>query len=276
MTEYDIRPFRSIGELHECVALQEETWGQGFSERVAPAILKVAQILGGVAAGAYARDGSLAGFVFGMTGVRDGRVVHWSDMLAVRRGLRDTGLGRRLKAYQREVLLERGVTTMFWTFDPLQSRNAYLNFARLGIVVREYRRDMYGETDSPLHRGIGTDRFIALWEMDSPRVARRMSGEERGPSATDHASDPAALSEADPPWELPRAGTPVLDLDAPRLRVAIPADVSEIMARSMDEAVAWRTATRDALTHYMERGYEVRELLRGARTSDYLLIRENA
>jgi len=38
---------------------------------------------------------------------------------------------------------------MHWTFDPLQSRNAYLNFAKLGIIVREYAADMYGETDSP-------------------------------------------------------------------------------------------------------------------------------
>ena len=167
MTEYDIRPFRTIEEFRGCVALQEETWGHGFSERVAPAILKVAQILGGVSAGAYAADGSLAGFVFGMTGVRDGETVHWSDMLAVRRGIRDSGLGARLKAYQRQVLLDQGITTMFWTFDPLQSRNAYLNFAKLGIVVREYARDMYGQTDSPLHRGIGTNRFIALWLMES-------------------------------------------------------------------------------------------------------------
>jgi len=93
MSPYQIRPFKTIEEYRECVALQEETWGQGFTERVAPAILKVAQILGGLSAGAYAADGSLVGFVFGMTGVRDGELVHWSDMLAVRRGLRDSGLG---------------------------------------------------------------------------------------------------------------------------------------------------------------------------------------
>ena len=116
---YSIRPFSTIEEYRACVDLQEETWGHGFSERVSPAILKVSQMLGGVAAGAYDRDGHLVGFVYGMTGVRDGEVVHWSDMLAVKRGLRDTGLGRKLKAHQREVLLARDVTKMHWTFDPL-------------------------------------------------------------------------------------------------------------------------------------------------------------
>jgi predicted GNAT superfamily acetyltransferase len=274
MSGYTIRPLATIEELRACVALQEETWGHGFSERVAPAILKVAQILGGVAAGAWDDRGAMAGFVFGMTGVRHGEVVHWSDMLAVRRGLRDTGLGAELKAYQRRVLLERGVETTHWTFDPLQSRNAYLNFAKLGIVVREYERDMYGETDSPLHRGIGTDRFIALWRMASGRAERRTSGAERGPTAEEHAADPAALTEVDPGDPLPRPGAPETGLDAPRVRVAIPADISEVMASSMEQAVAWREATRAALTHYLDRGYEVRELLRGTRTSDYLLTRE--
>lgn len=274
MSAYDIRPLRTIQELRECVALQEETWGHGFSERVPTAILKVAQILGGVASGAYDESGALVGFVFGMTGVRAGEVVHWSDMLAVRRTLRDGGLGAELKAYQRRVLLESGVTKMFWTFDPLQARNAYLNFSKLGIVVREYARDMYGQTDSPLHRGIGTDRFIALWLMDSERARARIEGRERGPSAEAHADDPVALAEADPAVDLPHPADPVLDLAAPRVRVAIPADVSHVMATSMELAVAWRQATRAALTHYLDRGYEVRELLRGTRTSDYLLTRE--
>lgn len=274
MSDFDIRPFRTIEEFRDCVALQEETWGHGFSERVAPAILKVAQILGGVSAGAWDGGGQLVGFVFGMTGVRDGEVVHWSDMLAVRRGLRDTGLGARLKAYQRDVLLERGIRKMYWTFDPLQSRNAYLNFAKLGIVVREYARDMYGQTDSPLHRGIGTDRFIALWLMDSERVERRTRGEERGPDAGAAAEHVAALDADARPDGLPRPGRVLLGSGSPVVRVAIPADVSAVMADSMELAVAWREATRAALTHYMDRGYEVRELVRGPRVSHYLLFDE--
>lgn len=270
---YTIRPFSTIEEYKACVDLQEETWGHGFSERVSPAILKVSQILGGVAAGAYAQDGTLVGFVYGMTGVKDGEVVHWSDMLAVKRGLRDSGLGRMLKAYQREDLLGRDVTKMYWTFDPLQSRNAYLNFSRLGIVVREYARDMYGQTDSPLHRGIGTDRLIALWLMDSERVRRRVGGHERGPSADAEDDAPPALVAA-AGGELPEPGRRDLSIDADKVRVAIPADISHVMAQSMELAVAWREATREVLTHYMSHGYEVREIIRKGRSSDYLLIRD--
>jgi len=273
-----IRPLAGMEEMKACVALQEETWGHGFSERVPPAMLKVAQMLGGVAAGAWSPEGTLDGFVFGLTGVRDGEVVHWSDMLAVRRGLRDTGLGTRLKSYQRQVMLERGVLRMFWTFDPLQARNAYVNFAKLGIVVREYVHDMYGETDSPLHRGIGTDRFVALWLLDSERTAARLSGSEGGPGADTARGAAVALGEegtaAEPAASgLPHPGKPRLDLDDDTVRVCIPADVSRVMAESMEVAVAWRRATRSALTHYLARGYEVIELVRGPRTSDYLLTK---
>ena len=72
---------------------------------------------------------------------------------------------------------------------------------------------------------------------------------------------------------LPHPGEPDLHLQAPEIRVAIPADISAVMARSMELALAWRQATREALTHYMGQGYEVQELLRGADTSDYLLVR---
>ena len=180
-SDFTIRPFASVEDFKECVRLQEEIWGEGFSERVAAAVLKVSQRLGGIASGAYDREGGLAGFVFGMTGVQAGQIVHWSDMLAVRPELQDTGLGTVLKAYQRDELLSRGITRMLWTFDPLEAKNAHLNLNKLGAVAAEYVQDMYGGTDSPLHRGIGTDRFVPTWAMDSPRVIERLVEGRPGP-----------------------------------------------------------------------------------------------
>lgn len=268
---HEIRPLRGIEELRACVALQEETWGHGFSERVPPSLLKVAQLVGGVTAGAFDEDGRLDAFVFGLTGVRDGELVHWSDMMAVRRGVRDRGLGTRLKRHQRSVLLERGIRTVLWTVDPLQARNAHLGFAKLGIIVREYVRDMYGQSDSPLHRGIGTDRFVALWQLDSPRVTERLE-KGRAPEAGLPYDIPAAL-DVRLNRVLPEPDEVRLNLDGDHLTVAIPGDISEIMAESMELALAWREATRTAFLHYLERGYEVIELLRNERIARYLLAR---
>jgi predicted GNAT superfamily acetyltransferase len=271
-SDFEIRPLTTIEEYRACVELQEETWGEGFSERVPPAILKVSQILGGVCAGAFDADGCLTGFVFGMTGPRNGELVHWSDMLAVRGHTRDTGLGTRLKAYQRDQLLAHGIKTMYWTFDPLQSRNAYVNFGKLGIVVREYERDMYGDTDSPLHRGVGTDRFVASWLMSTDRVTARLAGGQPEPSHEKFPDAQRVLS-ADEVGGLMHPSTPDLGSSNEYLLVAIPADIVEIMDRSTDVAIQWRTATRAVFMHYLNAGYEVRELLRAGATSDYLLAR---
>lgn len=273
MSRYSIRPFRTLEDYRECVDLQERVWGRGFSERVPVAILKVSQRLGGVAAGAYDDEEALAGFVFGMTGVEGDEIVHWSDMLAVRPGLRDRGLGTRLKAHQRRVLLERGIGRVYWTFDPLEARNAYLNFAKLGIVVREYSENMYGETDSPLHRGIGTDRFVALWLIDTARVRERLE-EGRPPPSPGEVEAEAAL-EAEEVDGLPAPGAPRLDLDAERVSVAVPAEIQDLKERSIETAVAWRDATRRVFVHYLDRGWEVRELIRGEGdpVSRYLLHR---
>src|ERR671925_1066160 len=89
-----VRHLRTHEEYVACVALQEATWGAAFSERVPAAILKVSQRLGGITAGGFDAEDRLLGFVFGMTGVENGRLVHWSDMLAVRSEFRDHGIGR--------------------------------------------------------------------------------------------------------------------------------------------------------------------------------------
>lgn len=270
-SSWEIRPFRTLDDYRACVELQEETWGEGFSERVSLAILKVSQRLGGVAAGAWNEEGRLGGFVFGMTGLEEGTPVHWSDMLAVRPEARDTGLGTRLKTYQRRRVLEIGVRTMYWTFDPLESKNAYVNFSKLGILAREYVPDMYGQTDSPLHRGIGTDRFVALWLLDSPRVRRRLEEGEGSPGPEVLQGVARALDvvlEGDDPAprgvELPAAET---------LVVPIPRDIQALKARSPERAAAWREETRRVLTELLARGYEAEELIPDGETSWYVLAK---
>ena len=269
-SNFAIRSFETTEEFRECVRFQEEIWGAGFSERVAVAVLKVSQRLGGITAGAYDEQGRLAGFVYGMTGVENGEIVHWSDMLAVRRDLQDSGLGVRLKAYQRERLLEMGITRVHWSFDPLESKNAHLNLNKLGAVAHEYVQDMYGQTDSPLHRGIGTDRLVPTWTLDSERVVRRLV---KGRSGPEPGADEGAVSafEVVERHGLPMPTEPDLGLEAPRVLVPIPTSVQGIKGKSLNAAVQWRHATRAVLSSLLARGYEVRELYRRPAYSEYLL-----
>lgn len=266
-----IRPLDGYPEYEAAVELQEEIWGRGFRDRVPPSILLVAHELGGVASGAWRGD-SLVGFVFGMTGLRDGRLVHWSDMLAVRPEERDRGLGRALKLHQREGLLDLGVETVHWTFEPLESRNAHLNFSRLGATCREYRRDLYGAPDSPLHRGLGTDRLVVDWAITTERVARRLARVEQAPGPDEVADVPVVNPTFGRGGDL-GCGTPDLALDAERVRVAIPVDIQGMKERAPERALDWRHKVRAALEGYLSRGYVVTELVRERSRSCYVLAR---
>jgi predicted GNAT superfamily acetyltransferase len=81
-----------------------------------------------------------------------------------------------LKFFQREEALSRNLRLICWTFDPLEFRNAYFNFNRLGAIARTYLPNFYGVTSSPLHRGLATDRLLAEWHLDSPRVMAIIGG----------------------------------------------------------------------------------------------------
>jgi predicted GNAT superfamily acetyltransferase len=283
VTEIAIRDLDGIQEYRRAVAFQESIWGDGFSERVPASLMKVTQRVGGVVAGAFDADREMVGFVYGMTGVVGGEPVHWSDILAIRPGLRDRGLGRRLKAYQREKVLEVGATRMHWTFDPLESRNAYLNLGRLGAVVREYAVDMYGVSDSPLHRGLGTDRFVVTWELDTVRVEERLGG-ARPPDAGSFGELPVAfrveIGGVDPSPTVPDAGqvtaVTIEGLAAGGLRLPVPADIQGLRDRAPATAVLWRSATRAVLQPLIGDGWEVRELVRDparpSHLSFYILV----
>jgi predicted GNAT superfamily acetyltransferase len=246
-----IRPLANESDYRQCVALQRLTWGEQYDELVPPSLLTVTQKIGGVAAGAFDESGRMLGFVFGMAGVRDGRIIHWSDMLAVRPEARDAGVGRALKAYQRDAARATGATTMYWSYDPLVARNAHLNFNRLGVRVDEYVEDMYGDSASELHRGLGTDRFIVAWPLSEVR-------EKRAPPATD---------------------APLLDVETigaarPRvLRVEIPSDIVRVRDESPREAARWRASTRRAFQWALANGYEVAGFIAGETRGAYLLER---
>ena len=159
----EIREVRGRDELRAVEALQREVWNCNDLE-VLPAIHMIAaREVGAILIGAF--DGAdMVGFVYGFPGFEgDHRVIH-SDMLAVRESWRDRGLGGALKLAQRDAALARGVDRITWTFDPLQTRNAYLNLEKLGVVAERYLEDFYGETSSPLHAG-GTDRLWVTWHL---------------------------------------------------------------------------------------------------------------
>lgn len=164
-----IRHCQGLEELRACVALQKEVWNFTDAELVPLRMFIVAQKVGGQAMGAFAGN-EMVGFALSVPGTRSGHIYLHSHMLAVRQDHRNSGLGRRLKLFQREDGLERGIELIEWTFDPLEIKNAYLNIEKLGAIARRYNINQYGITSSPLQGGLPSDRLIAEWWLKSKRV----------------------------------------------------------------------------------------------------------
>jgi predicted GNAT superfamily acetyltransferase len=227
----EIREIRGRAEYRAVEALQKEVWSCDDLE-VVPAVHMIpACEVGAILLGAF-DDDVLVGFVYGFPGFEDGaRIIH-SDMLAVERSYRDKGLGRALKLAQRERALAEGVQRITWTFDPLQARNAYVNFVHIGVIGSRYKRDFYGETTSELHRGIGTDRLWVTWPLDRDQ-------------RPDDARDPT--------------------------RIEIPSDITSLLQNDLAEALRSRERTRRAFEEAFAKGYVVTGFERGAETCAYLL-----
>jgi predicted GNAT superfamily acetyltransferase len=186
-TEVVLRECQGFEELDACVRLQVETWGYNDGDVIPRRMFIVAQRIGGQLVGAFeGRD--MVGFVLSLPGIKAPTAaghaptpyLH-SHMLAVKPDYRNAGIGRKLKLYQRDEALNRGITLMEWTFDPLEIKNAFLNIHRLGVIVRSYTQNFYGVSSSRLQGGLPTDRLHAEWWMDSERVKAILNGSPYAP-----------------------------------------------------------------------------------------------
>jgi predicted GNAT superfamily acetyltransferase len=178
-----IRKCQGLDEIRACVALQKEVWSFSDSDLVPLRIFVVAEKIGGQVIGGFAGR-ELVGFAMAIPGFRAGHAYLHSQMLAVRKEHRNTGLGRRLKLFQRDDALARRIELIEWTFDPLEIKNAYLNIERLGAIARRYYVNQYGVTSSPLQAGLPTDRLVAEWWLGSKRVESLLGTEKMAPFQT--------------------------------------------------------------------------------------------
>jgi predicted GNAT superfamily acetyltransferase len=255
------RDLQSFEDLQQAEALEKEVWRLDDRDVMPLALMIATKEAGSVWIGAF--DGpKLAGFAFGFLGVEAGHITLHSHMLAVREAYRDLDLGYKLKLAQRERALGMRVPEVTWTFDPLQSRNAHLNFGKLGVVSDIYKVDFYGpETSSVLHRN-GTDRLWVRWALTSRRVRDRLQKKE--PEVLD------ALAHLQPLVQFDGAGKPLRNdlaaaLARQRIAIQIPSDIGAVEHKDPGLAKEWREATRWAFTEALRANFFVAEFARTVR-----------
>jgi predicted GNAT superfamily acetyltransferase len=227
----NIRPLTSLNEFQTCLDLQREAFGWAEIDILPRRFMVVLSHIGGLVLGAY--DGErLAGFLSAVPGIREGLPYWHSHMLAVSNEYWNSGVGSELKLAQRQAALERGIRLIEWTFDPLESKNAYLNLVKLGAIVRRYYPNHYGETSGALQRGLDSDRVIAEWWIDRPRFS--VTGDTR--------------------------------------RVTIPADLQSLKKQSLSSAQDVQMRVREQFLNNIAEDYFAVGFERGEEWSQYLFV----
>jgi len=237
-----IRELRGLDELARTPALARAVWGEDDSPED-PVLLHILQKTGGLVAGAFDPAGELRAYLVGLP-TRHADTQH-SHRLGVHPQNRRQRLGERLKRFQRAWCLERGITVVRWTFDPLLLANAHLNVRRLGATVGTYLPNYYGEMTG-INAGVPSDRFEAEWRLDNPRVEARLRG------------------KVDEIWPDPLVENAVA--------IDVPQDYYRLIREDRTAALEWRRRTRERFTDLFGQGYVLVDV--DLARQQYLLRRE--
>jgi predicted GNAT superfamily acetyltransferase len=272
MPEIIIRPLESHADFHAAEDVARRVWESSDLEVVPLHMLITIAHNGGLALGAFDGD-RLIGFVLGFIGTDDttpnrpalAHLKHCSHQLGVLAEYRDQNVGYQLKLAQRDFVLKQGIRLITWTYDPLESRNAHLNIARLGAVCRTYIENLYGQMDDGLNAGLPSDRFQVDWWITSARVKERLFGRRAALVLDSFLSAGATLlnpTEVAPDDGLPRpAHDPAIPNSLFAL-VEVPSDFQAIKAHDPILAQAWRQQTRESFEDAFAAGYLVTDFFR--------------
>ncbi len=267
MRALSIHVLEKLEEMSAVEELQREVW-PGSETDVVPAHLLITVVHnGGLVLGAF-HDEKLVGFVFGFPGLEftaDGpRPKHCSHMAGVHPEYRDSGIGFALKRAQWQMVRHQDLDHITWTYDPLLSRNAYLNIARLGAVCSTYRRAEYGEMRDELNAGLPSDRFQVDWWLNTNRVNRRLGKRPRPTLKMSHLTRVGVHPLYTPATgnnQLPRPPEHLPTLEAQLIAAEIPPDFMVLRTADLALARDWRFFTREFFETAFAKGYIVTDFV---------------
>jgi predicted GNAT superfamily acetyltransferase len=262
MTTITYRPLDTMDEIRAAIDLEILVWRLADArDTVAAYELRAAVLFGGLVLGAW-DDAQLVGMSYAMPGQRDGQTFLWSHLTCVHPDYQDRGVGRGIKLAQRDWALAQGYSQIRWTFDPLQSRNAYFNLHVLGGMARHYHPNFYGVMNDSLNpSNFPSDRLELIWPLDA-----------RPPTPDGTA--------AMPPFALVREGdhnqphAHALPSDRPSVCfVAVSRHLSHWRQTKPQWVLDWQSAIRSALTTAFAAGYVAVDYQQREPWFGYLLMR---
>ncbi len=266
-----------------------------IQQLVPPTEIKAVIHVGGMAIGAFTADENkkMIGFIYAVPEHVNPmeeylvpiKKAHHSHMMGIIPEYQHQGVGFQLKLAHRNLGIKRGINLITWTFDPLLSANAYLNFHKLGGITRKFYPNFYGKMDfSPLYEGVPSDRLMIEWYVESRHVKTRLEHSLDSSSALEQYLNEGyqeilgmrtAEGFVEPPsWK--QVPSPPI----PGLILQVPEDSVLLRKMNPDLNKKWRFFLRNVFTRFVNiHGYVVNDYLSikskdGTRKNFYVLSRD--
>ncbi len=244
-----VREIADLDDLDAVYRLYDRIWRPDpQNPPVTTELLRALTKAGNYVGGAF--DGTeLVGACVGFFGAPAGTALH-SHIAGVAPAALGRSVGFALKLHQRAWAIQRGVGQIAWTFDPLVSRNAYFNLAKLGATASEYLPNFYGGMNDGINGNDDTDRLLVRWELTAAKVVAASAGQISPASAEAERRRGAVVALARSDQGRPVAG----QLTGDTALVAVPPDVEHLRRTDPGCARQWRVAVRDVLSTAMAAG----------------------
>lgn len=216
---------------------------------------------GGIILGAY--DGEkMIGFLYSFPGFDGSKAYVCSHMLGLLPDYRRMGLGEKMKRKQAEIAKEKGFEMITWTFDPLESVNAYLNIHKLGAIGARFAPHYYGDLQDELNGGLTSDRIHIEWDLTStgekgvsrlvPEQMLLTHAEDGSPQRTEAFHRMANEQEM---WFM-----------------AIPPNFQHLKKENFALAKAWRKETSHIFQILFNQGYQAIDIIRDEQKIRYYYV----
>ena len=170
-------------------------------------------------------------------------------------------------------MLAQGVTDWItWTYDPLYCANGVFNIHRLGATCNTYFRNVYGEMQDALNRGVPSDRCQVDWRLNSPHVLADIEPHRSRPewSFADFQILPTVVhGDFAAPVDVR------LSLHGDPIALPIPNNIAAIRVSDGGLSLAWRLYLRTMLEQAFAAGYTMVDCVRvPERGWHYVLVQE--
>lgn len=249
-----IRKLETNDDMRLIQTLEREVWDM---EPIPTHQTFTASKNGGILVGAFC-EGKLIGYCYGFPGFKEGKSYLCSHMMGIHPDYQSQGIGYMLKEEQRRIAKSIGYNLITWTFDPLESRNAFLNTSRLFGICDTYLENCYGDMDDGLNRGLPTDRLQIEWWISSDRVEKQWE-----PGILPF-QQPIQLTQSASGHPAIESGLDHLRIEAEAVEIPVPKSFQTIKKEDFQLALDWRLKIRQAFQQLFENGFA----LAGVRKAD--------